>query len=180
MKKEMNYSADIPEGVEINLEGKTLIVNGTRGENRRLFHYPGVSLIKEDKKVSLNCKVATKKEKSMMGVFLAHVKNMIEGVREGFVYKLKICSGHFPMNVEIKDQEVVVNNFLGEKKPRVAKILDGVKVNLDGETITVESHNKESAGQCAANLENMTRIRGRDRRIFQDGIFITEKNGKQV
>ena len=101
MKKELKYDAEILEGVEVKLEGKTLIVKGVKGENKRTFHYPGVDIKIEDNKVILHCKRATKKEKSMMGVFLAHVNNMIRGVKEWFVYKLKVCSGHFPMNVEI-------------------------------------------------------------------------------
>ena len=180
MKKELIYEAEIPEGVEVNLDGKILTVKGEKGENKRAFNYPGIELKLEEKKVIVYCKLATKKEKSMMGVSLSHIKNMMKGVSNGFVYKLKICSGHFPMNLELNEQSLVINNFLGEKKPRFAKILENVSANIEGDIITIESSNKESAGQSSANIEKATRISGRDRRVFQDGIFIIEKDGRQI
>jgi large subunit ribosomal protein L6 len=180
MKKELIYEAEILEGVEVSIEGKTLIVKGEKGESKRLFHYPGIEMKKEDNKVTLSCKVASKKEKSIMGVSLTHIKNMIQGVKEGFVYRLKICSGHFPMKIEIKDNQVVINNFLGEKKPRIAKFTEGASVKMEGDEITIESHNKEIAGQTASTIEKTTRINNRDKRIFQDGIFIIEKAGKLI
>ncbi|MFH0936330.1 MAG: 50S ribosomal protein L6 [Candidatus Woesearchaeota archaeon] len=84
------------------------------------------------------------------------------------------------MNVSIKENNIIINNFLGEKIPRKAKILPNVKVDIQGDIIVLESNNKESAGQTAANIEQATRITNRDRRIFQDGIFITEKAGKSI
>lgn len=180
MKKELIYNVEIPEGVEVLIDKKLLTTKGEKGENTRKFHYPGIELKKEEKNVILGCKISTKREKSIMGVFRAHIRNMLKGVKEGFSYKLKICSGHFPMTVEAKENQIIINNFLGEKKPRIAKILDGVNVNIEGDIISVEGHNKEATGQTAANIEKITRISNRDRRIFQDGIYIVEKDGKII
>lgn len=180
MKKELKYEAEILDGVEAKLKGKTLFVKGVKGEDSRTFHYPGVEIKIEDNKVVLYCKRATKKEKSMMGVFLAHVNNMIKGVKESFVYKLKVCSGHFPMNIEIKNENVIIHNFLGEKKQRLARLRKGVSASINGDIITVEGYNKEATGQSGANIENATRISKRDRRIFQDGIFLIDKGGRII
>ena len=180
MRKELTYSAEIPEGVEASLENKTLTVKSEKGENKRLFHYPGVEIKKEGNKIILNCKKATKNEKSIMGVFIAHVENMLKGVKKGFIYKLKICSGHFPMSLEYKGNKIIINNFLGEKKPRIAKIKEGVDVKIEGDIITLEGINKESVGQSSAVIEGSTRISNRDRRILQDGIFIIDKAGKKM
>ena len=105
---------------------------------------------------------------------------MIKGSNEGHVYELKICSGHFPMNVSIQGKELVVKNFIGEKFPRRLKIQEGVIVKIEGEKITVEHTSKEIAGQSAANIEQLTRRPNFDSRIFQDGIYITVKDGKQI
>ncbi len=180
MHKDLTYNMEIPEGVDVKLDGKTLIIKGERGENKRSFHYPKVELKIEGNNIILSCKSATKNEKSIMGVFSAHITNMLKGVKEGFVYKLKICSGHFPMSVDVKGNKIIISNFLGEKKPRTAKIMNGVSVSVDGDLIIVEGYNKESAGQTSANVERSTNITNRDKRVFQDGIFMIDKGGKLI
>jgi large subunit ribosomal protein L6 len=84
------------------------------------------------------------------------------------------------MNVAVSGDKLSVKNFLGEKIPRVAKILPGVTVKVEGDIIDIESTDKEAAGQTAANFEQLTRITNRDLRIFQDGIYITVKDGKEI
>ena len=112
----------------------------------------------------------------MINTFKAHLIHMIVGSMEGHVYKLKICSGHFPMTVAMKGDTLEVKNFLGEAHPRTLKIKQGADVKVNGEEIVVESPDKEIAGQTAADIEQLTRITNRDRRIFQDGIYIVEKS----
>jgi len=84
------------------------------------------------------------------------------------------------MTAEIKGNEAIIKNFLGEKTPRISKIIPGVEVEINGNTIVVKSSNKELAGQVAANFETATKIRGRDLRVFQDGIYITNKSGRGI
>jgi len=82
--------------------------------------------------------------------------------------------------VEIKDKEAIIKNFLGEKIPRKTKILEGAEVEMDKDIIKVRSVNKERAGHDAANFETATKIRKKDKRVFQDGIFIINKAGKEI
>lgn len=180
MKKEIFQTIEIPENIEVNLDGNLLIVKGPEGELKREFDLHNLEFKKENNKIIVGHKKATKRDKKMINTIRAHINNMIQGVTKKFEYTLKICHSHFPMNVEVKDKEVIIKNFLGERVPRKAKILEGVDVKIDKEIITVNSTNKELAGQTAANIEKSTRIRKKDRRIFQDGIYIITKSGKEI
>jgi large subunit ribosomal protein L6 len=180
MKKDLFQEIEIPEGIEVKLEDDLLKVKGPEGENSREFRIGKIELKKQDNKIIVGIKNSTKKEKKEINSTIAHIKNMIQGVQKKFEYKLKICSSHFPINVEISGKEVLIKNFLGEKVPRKAKIENLSEVQINGDIINVTSIDIEKAGQTAANFELATKVGNRDRRIFQDGIFITEKNGRAI
>lgn len=178
--KEYCEEVEVPEGIEIKLEGNKISLKGEKGETFRDFRHPKIQVEIKDSKVSFKSKNATKREKTMVGTFKAHLKNLFKGVKEGHVYKLKICSGHFPMNVTLNNNLFSVKNFLGEKTPRTVKIREGVNVKIDGEIIEVESTNKELAGQTAADIEQLMKITDRDINKFQDGIYIISKDGRDI
>ncbi len=171
---------EIPEGVEVKIDEGIVSVSSDGKNVTRNLNHRKVNLNVADKNIVLVFKKGTKREKTMAGTFKAHIKNMFKGVTAGHVYKLKICSGHFPMNVSLKGKEFVVNNFLGEKIPRKLHIKDGVDVKIEGDVIIVEGIDKELTAQSAVNIEMLTKIKGKDRRIFQDGIYLTNKDGKEI
>ena len=177
MKKEIIREVEIPEGITMELENAKIIINGPEGKNERNYKMPNVSVEKKENKLVISSKKGTKNEKKLVNTFAAHVNNMVKGVQKKFEYRLKVCFSHFPINVEIKGKEVVIKNFLGEKVPRKTLIPEGVEVDLDKDFITVTSTDLEKAGQVAANFEVATKIRNRDKRVFQDGIFIISKAG---
>ncbi|MBT3404833.1 50S ribosomal protein L6 [archaeon] len=178
MRKEIFQTIEIPEGVEVKLEDSELIVKGKEGENKKKFNLSKIDFEIKDNKITLGNKKSTKKEKKRINTFRAHIENMIKGVQEKFEYNLKVCFHHFPMTVTIREDDVEIKNFLGEKIPRIARLPKGAEIKVDKEFITVTSIDKEIAGQAAANLETATRITNKDRRVFQDGIFIINKAGK--
>lgn len=170
----------LPAGVQARVEGTMLHVKGPKGEASKDFRHPKVKLHIESGKLVLAVPQATKREKTIIGSFWSHLKNMVQGVQELHVYKLKICSGHFPMNVTISGREFMIKNFLGETVPRKVTMPKEAEVKIAGTDITVSSPDKEAAGLAAAKIENLCRITNRDIRIFQDGCYITHKVGKAV
>jgi len=180
MKKKLFKEIVIPRGVEVEMKQNTIIVKGIEGENKRAFNFEKLNFKKEGNKIIIWHDKASKKEKKIMNSIAAHIKNMIIGVQKKFEYKLKICFSHFPFTVEINGKEVKVKNFLGEKVPRTITIPEGVSVVSDKEIVTIHSSDKELAGKMAADFERVTKIRNKDRRIFQDGIYITSKAGKEI
>ncbi|MBU0471426.1 MAG: 50S ribosomal protein L6 [Nanoarchaeota archaeon] len=179
-KKIVEERIEIPETCQITFDNKKLFVKGEKGEVSRIMFNPSISIKVEANELIISSNNLSKKIKKIMNTFKAHIKNIIKGVGEGHVYKLRICSGHFPMSVAVKDNLFEVKNFIGEKVPRKVKLIDGVKVKIDGSEVLVESIDKEKAGQMAASIEQLTRRPGFDLRIFQDGIYIIEKDGKFI
>lgn len=180
MKKEFFQEIEIPSGVEIKKEGKKIIVKGPEGESSKEFNFGKLKFENKGGKIKISHSSSTRNEKRMINTITAHLKNLIKGVNEKFEYKLKICSSHFPINVEIKGNEALIKNFLGEKTPRKCPLPKGIDIQVNKEIIIIKSVNKELAGQAAANFETTTRVKNRDRRVFQDGIFIISKDGEEI
>lgn len=172
-----NYTKEIVVGEKVTaqLSGTVLKIKGPKGEIERNFIQPQVKVAVQEGKVIVSTKKLTKNEKMLFGSFVAHIKNMVHGVTEPSVYKLKICSGHFPMNVAVVGSELVIKNFFGETVPRKISIPKGVEVKVAGNDVTVTGADLELAGLTAGRIENMCRITNRDIRIFQDGCYITHK-----
>jgi len=180
MHKELYQTIEIPKEIEIEIEGNKVIAKGKEGTVEREFSLSNLSMEKKENEIIIGNKKSSKKEKRRMNTIAAHIRNMINGVQKVFEYKLKICFSHFPITVEVKGNEALIKNFLGERTPRKVKIPEGAEVKVDKEIITISSPSIEIAGQAAANFENVTRIAKRDRRVFQDGIFITSKAGEEI
>jgi large subunit ribosomal protein L6 len=180
MKDDLMREIELPEGVTAVVEGSVLTVKGKEGEVKRNFTHPRVKMITAGNKVTLNASKATKREKTIIGSFESHIKNMVAGVQNKFLYKLKVCSGHFPMNVAVAGKEMVVKNFLGESVPRKVDIPEDVDVKVNGDIVEIKSVNKELAGVAASRIEHLCKIKGRDIRIFMDGLWLTHKGGKDI
>lgn len=174
----LHVAISLPEGYSAECKnGKLVIAKGDKSISRE---YPRSRMAIELKNNSVDISVANIKFRPLVGTFVAHVKNMIAGLNEPFVYKLKVCSTHFPMSAKLDGNRFLVQNFLGEKSPRIINVPKGVDVKVQGEIITVSSYDIELAGRTASQMENSTRLCNKDRRVFQDGVYITEKARKKV
>ena len=168
---------EIPEGIEAEIDKFKTVIKGPKGTLERDFYSPlfkkDIVMKKEGNKIIISTESKRKKTRAMVGTIESHIKNMFIGLTEGYVAKLKIVYMHFPFTIKINGKEVLINNFLGEKRPRKTTIVGDCKMEVKGDEITVTGINKEDVGQTTANLERATWIRSRDRRVFQDGIFRT-------
>ena len=171
---------NIPEGVEIAVDEREILVKGPKGEIRKNFDYPRynkvVSISRSVNAVKVSSESDKRKIKAIVGTFSRHISNMILGVTKGFRCTMKVYYSHFPISVSVKGNEVHIKNFIGEKGARVANIVGSVSVNVGKDEIIVSGTDVESVGQTAANIEQACALSRRDRRIFQDGIFISEKS----
>jgi len=172
----IEHTVEIPEGVTATLDGDNITISGPNGSISREFASPRHDIFQEGGALLVRVNMPRSKEKALAGTWNAHLNNMVKGVTDGFTYTLKVLYSHFPMTVEVKGTEFVVNNYFGERVPRRAKILNGVNVKVENKTtVVVTGVDKENVGQTAANIERSTTVKNRDRRVFQDGIYLISK-----
>jgi len=175
----LEYVVEIPEGVKVERSGQRITVSGPNGKLARRLHHPRVEIEVAGNGVRVSSEFPRTKERALVGTFTAHIRNMIYGAQRDFEAKMKIVYSHFPMKVNVKGDKFVIENFMGERGPRTADILENVKVSVKGSDVVITGPDNEAVGQTAANIERATRIRGFDPRVFQDGIYIVNR-GRRV
>ena len=166
---------EIPDDVSAEMDHLDLTVEGPNGSVTRRLWYPDVSVSVEGDHVGLESEADDANTRATVGTFESHVQNMLHGVTEGWEYQMEIFYAHFPMQVTVEGDEVVIENFLGERAPRTVPIRGDTEVQVDGEEISLSGPDKEAVGQTAADIEQLTRVNDKDTRVFQDGVYITKK-----
>ena len=166
---------DIPTDVTVTQERFDLTVAGPNGEVTRRFWYPDVGVTVADDAVVIETDRTDAKALATMGTFESHVRNLFYGVTDGWEYEMEVVYSHFPMQVTVENDAVVIENFLGERAPRRARIHGDTEVRVDGERVILSGPDKEAVGQTAADIEQLTTVSDKDTRVFQDGVYIARK-----
>ena len=175
---QIRHEIALEDGVSASVEENTLTMTGSNGSMSRAFEHPKVNVSVEGSNVIVQCELPRRKEKALCGTWRAHINNMRTGVTDGFVYRLKAVYSHFPMTLNVTGPTLQIKNLFGEKVPRVANLIyhGDVVVSIEGKSdVVVTGVDREKVGQTAAIIKRACKIRGRDRRIFQDGVYIVSK-----
>ncbi|MBR9680331.1 MAG: 50S ribosomal protein L6 [Candidatus Altiarchaeota archaeon] len=172
----MRAEIEITEGAKVEVKGKVITLTGPLGTLTRDYtHMPLVSFSVKDNLVIIETPRERRQDKMFLNTAKSHVSNMITGVTKGYKYELEIVHVHFPIRVNVKGNDIVVENFLGSKVPRKSWKYEDVTVKVNGKQVSVEGLNKEHVGQTSANLEHLTHVRDKDRRVFKDGVYLTNR-----
>ncbi|RAH16692.1 MAG: 50S ribosomal protein L6 [Methanobacteriota archaeon] len=177
------HDISLNEGVKAQLsDGGIVTITGEKGAISRKFVHSKVIISSDSDSLTVSCDLPRKKDKAICGTWAAHLRNMNKGVSEGFTYKMKAVYSHFPMTMKVDhgNGKFIVNNYFGEKVPREANLPwpeNEVKVEVKNKTeVIIAGIDKEKVGQTTANIERCCTVKKRDRRVFQDGIYLVEKN----
>lgn len=168
-------TVELPEGVTARVDGRMLSVKGKLGENKKNLEKISVEVKAEAGRVTVTPYSKKKKDRVVMSTVASLINNMVTGVVQGYTYRLKVVYAHFPISVKTKGDQILVENFVGERSPRVAQVVGGCKVSIEGDDIIVKGVSVEDVGQTAANVEQATKIKRKDQRIFLDGVYIYAK-----
>ncbi len=167
----------IPKGISFSVAHGRLTAKGPLGSVGRPFPADVIGFEATDASVTLSLKIPSdrRRAQALLKTWAAHVRNLAGGLTVGVEARMKVVAAHFPMKVQVRGEEVVVENFLGEKYPRSTRLRPGTKATVEGEFVIVSGYDVEEVGQSAANIERVTHIRDYDPRVFQDGIFLVER-----
>ncbi|MCI4373651.1 MAG: 50S ribosomal protein L6 [Thermoplasmata archaeon] len=171
-------TVDVPAGVTLTVDGRHLKVKGPLGSAERPFPSDVLALEVKDGVATLTLLLppGRRASQALLGTWAAHVRNLVAGLTRGVEARLKVVAAHFPMKVSVRGTDLVIENFLGEKFPRAAHLVPGTAAQVDGEFVILTGTDIEQVGQSGANIERATRIRDYDPRVFQDGIYLTERS----
>ena len=167
---------EVPQGVTVEIKGTDVRVSGNGISNARHFKAWDVELRQNAGTIEVYAKWPRKDILAEAKSIASHISNMVTGTQKTFEARLEIVYSHFPINVAAKGNVVEVSNLTGQKNPKKARVLgEATKVEVRGKEIIVTGRNKEDVAQTTANLEQVTRAKGKDIRVFADGIYITQK-----
>ncbi len=169
------FEIECPDGVTPSYKDGLLEIKGPKGSLSRQFVHNRIEMTVKGNVVTIETHLPKRKDYAMAGTWNGHVTNMVKGVVDGYEYNLKMVYAHFPIKISVKSDVVVIENFLGERNPRHASIRPGAEVKVSGENVSVTGIDLEAVSQTAANIEQATKIKRYDPRVFQDGIYLIEK-----
>ncbi len=173
------HTIELPDGISHSIEGDTLTISKDGSQISRAFRHSRISISASGNSLEVHCALPRRRETALAGTWATHIRNMVKGIDTGFTYRLKAVYSHFPMTIKVQGNQMSITNLFGEKVPRTAPLPwspDDVKVEVKNKVdVIVSGADIEKVGQTAANIERACRIRKRDRRVFQDGIYIVAK-----
>jgi large subunit ribosomal protein L6 len=170
-------SVALPAGVRFTVGPGRITAQGPLGKVERPFPSDVLELTVEGTSAELRLKIPSdrKRSQALLRTWGAHLRNLAGGLTVGVEAKMKVVAAHFPMKVSVRGEELVIENFLGEKYPRTTRLWHGTRAVVEGDIVTITGNDVEQVGQSAANIERVTHIRDYDPRVFQDGIYLVER-----
>jgi len=166
----------IPDKVSVSKKKSMLYVEGPLGKTYKNFKKIPVEIEIKDKEIEIKAIGERKRDYAILNTVKSIINNLCEGVVEGYTFTMKIVYAHFPVTVKTKDNQVIIENFQGERAPRIAKIHGSTKVVSKGDDVILTGPVLTDVSQTAANIQQKTRIKNKDHRVFLDGIYIISKS----
>lgn len=171
----LDTEVELPPGVSATFKGGQVTVTGPLGKVTQDFSKIPVDLEIKGNTVKLVTHGARRINRSIINTAKSLINNAAHGVTKGYEYKLKVIYAHFPVTVKIQGKKIMVENFYGERSPRVAEIIGDTKAEVQGEDIVLNGVSIQDVGQTAANLEQATTVKRKDQRVFLDGVYVYER-----
>ncbi|KAL7666729.1 Large ribosomal subunit protein uL6 alpha-beta domain-containing protein [[Candida] zeylanoides] len=174
---------EIPEGVTVDIKARVITVVGPRGTLTKNLKHIHVTFAKiSNRAIKITVHNGDRKHVAALRTVKSLIANLITGVTKGYKYKLRYVYAHFPINVNVVEENgknfIEIRNFLGEKRVRQIPIFDGVTVEQSTnqkDELVISGNSLENVSQNAADVQQICRVRNKDIRKFLDGIYVSER-----
>lgn len=178
-------SIDVPEGVEVTVESRVVTVKGPRGTLTKSFKHLRVDMQLLEKEgggqeIVIDMWFGKTKQMASLRTTISHINNLFGGVLQGYRYKMRCVYAHFPINCTIEQgpHRIEIRNFLGEKRPRIVNMLEGVTITRDKDVkdqYILEGNDIENVSRSCALIYQSCLVKKKDIRKFLDGIYVSSK-----
>ncbi len=145
----------IPAGVDVKVDGQTVVVKGKLGELTQEVN-GNMDIVVEDGMITLNRKDESKDTRSKHGLYRSLINNMIIGVSKGF----KITQELVGVGYRASNQGQILDLSLGFSHHIYFQIPDEVKVETVSDKgknplVILTSADKQLVGQVAAKIRSL-------------------------
>jgi len=170
-----NLPIEIPEGVEVKLDGNTIQVKGSKGTLEKTIH-DAVNVNVEDKVITIERPNDLKENRSLHGTTRSQIANMIEGVSKGYQKELEIIGVGY--RAQLQGQKLVVN--AGHSHPVEIEQEDNIEFEVPKNTeIIVKGIDKQRVGAIAAIIRAIRKPEPyKGKGIRYKGEHVRRKEGK--
>jgi len=174
-QEEFQEILEIPKGINISMKKHMIQFQGPLGKTFKSFRKIPVNIEINDGKLTLKAQGTRKRDYSILHTARSLIRNICEGLTEGYTIKMKVVYAHFPITVKVKEKTILIENFQGERAPRTTTIVGNTKIFPKGEDVILTGEVWTDITQTAANIELKTKVKNKDHRVFLDGIYVYEK-----
>tara|TARA_B100001105_G_scaffold96139_1_gene76477 strand:- start:50 stop:604 length:555 start_codon:yes stop_codon:yes gene_type:complete len=165
----------IPEGVTVTQKKHMLTFVGPLGKTHKSFRTIPVNIEIVENKLLLKTIDFKKRDYAILHTARSLIRNICEGLIKGYTIKMKVVYAHFPVTVKVDNKKIIIENFQGERAPRITHIVGNTKVVPKGEDVILTGEVWTDITQTAANIELKTKVKNKDHRVFLDGIYVYDK-----
>ena len=166
---------EIPQGVEVKIDGQTVFAKGPQGEEKVEVR-PEIAVKIEDNQIILSKVGESRETDALFGLSRTLVANAVQGVKEGFVKNLEIQGVGYRAAMEGKN----LNLSLGYSHPVIVEPPAGITITVEANTkITVKGSNKQTVGDIAAYIRGKRPpevYKGKG--VRYEGEYVRRKAGK--
>ncbi len=167
---------EIPQGVQVNLTEKEIVIKGKLGELKANI-VPGVKIVYEDNKVKVSPVNETKEARALWGTYRSNINNMVKGVSDGYEIRIELNGVGYRAAVDGK----IISLVLGFSHEIRYALPESISAKSEKPTLIVLSGaSKELIGRVAGELMKLRPAEPyKGKGVFIEGTKIRRKEGKK-